>query len=106
MCDSDSDSEGIDQENIDMCLKERQRDDDVRRFSFWMTNNKIPLPIEHWYGSARPLESVLGPQRGGTGHSNVPNHLWALLIEASEYYVNIYGGKQRSVLAEMILYYK
>ena len=102
---SDSDS-GLDEERILKCREERERDEATTKFSFWMTENKLPLPIEHWYRSKRTLRSVLGTKHGGTGKFTLAKHRLDLLKEAAEYYVNIYGGFLQSVLAEMILYYK
>ena len=106
MSDCESDSEDIDQENIEMCLQERRRDEDTSRFSFWMSEHQLPLPIEHWHDSTRKLTSVVSTQHGGTGHISIPKHRWDLFMEAAEYYVNIYEGKFSSVLAEIILHYK
>jgi hypothetical protein len=87
-------------------LKEMQRDEDVTNFSFWMSENKLPLPIEYWHDSKRKLRSVLSIFNGGTGKVVIQKYRFDLLSQAADYYVSIYGGDVDSVLAEMILYYK
>jgi hypothetical protein len=98
--DSEDELDQIDEELILQLQQEREQDENETNFHFWMTEAKLPLPVEHWYESKKNLD-VLKTRKG----AKMPHYRLQDLKQATEYYVNIYGGSRISVLAEMITYF-
>jgi hypothetical protein len=95
-------------------LQQRAQDNIEMRFFEWMSEQQLPLPLQHWHDSDLRLDSVLSTrgmyqcslEHTGYGRMCPPVHRLTLLCEAACYYVLIHGGTQHSVLAQMILYYR
>lgn len=98
--DSEDELDQIDEELLLQIQEERQQDEDETNFHFWMSEANLHMPVEHWYNSKKNLD-VLKTMKG----RKIPNYRLQDLKQATEYYVNIYGGNKISVLAEMIAYF-
>lgn len=99
--DTEDELDTIDEEHVEELKQQREQDENETNFHFWMAEQHLHMPIEHWYASNKNLD-VLKSDKG----KKIPNYRLEDLTNATEYYVNIYGGNKISVLAEMITYFK
>ena len=87
----------VDEDFIEEMKQERCQDEDETDFHFWMSEENLHMPIEHWYNSKNSKITEKG--------TKLPIYRLQDLEQAAEHYVNIHGGSKRSVFVEMIKYF-
>jgi hypothetical protein len=87
----------VDENLIEELRQERRQDEDETDFHFWMAEQKLHMPIEHWYCSANSEITEKGKK--------LPKYRLQDLERAAELYVNVHGGSRTSVFLEMIKYF-